>query len=582
VLVYGHRSHPLNVATLLDGFARRLADLPVSPSHDWIVGLLVEFGELEAAVADALLPEQDEERPELHAWRCGGRSLAEAFCSSARADVNGTRSALARFGEAVADLRGLDHPTNVQGRSAEGFACYGLYPEQYVDAAERLARELSPACVCCIGLRSIGSVLAHVVAATLNARGIRADVRTVRPRGDPYDRRVVLDRSLQRAIDALHPSHFAVVDEGPGLSGSSFAGTVDALHDMGTPLERIVLVPSWDPASGQLRSHRAQQIWRSHRRVVGEVDHLARAAAAAGTSSIPFDLSAGRWRQHLVGEAEDSWPAVQPQHERIKHIFGEGEHRTISRFAGLGRFGQAKLTRAHALADAGFGPPPRGLSGGFLALEWIDGPVGFARASEFEAADPFVARVADYIAFVRTAFATSDLEDVSDLHRMLHVNVREADLGDARLAAVDRLGQGAAHLGQCRVAVDGRMLPHEWIRGPSGTFKVDALDHHADDFLPGCRDVAWDIAGVIAEFELREDAAHAIVARYTRMTGDATVSRRLPFYRAAYLAYRMGYAALAAETLGADADGARFTRRQLQYRRSLAALLDRQRTSPRC
>jgi hypothetical protein len=126
-----------------------------------------------------------------------------------------------------------------------------------------------------------------------------------------------------------------------------------------------------------------------------------------------------------------------------------------------------------------------------------------------------------------------------------------------------------------RVAVDGRMLPHEWIATGDELVKVDALDHHADDFWPGCRDIAWDVAGTIVEFALDSPAAEALMNRYRQLSGDSAISERLPFYKAGYLAYRLGYVTLAAETLGATPDGDAFRSRQAYYRRSLEALAAR-------
>ena len=50
------------------------------------------------------------------------------------------------------------------------------------------------------------------------------------------------------------------------------------------------------------------------------------------------------------------------------------------------------------------------------------------------------------------------------------------------------------------VAIDGRMLPHEWLETRMAIVKADALDHHDDHFFPGCQDIAWDIAGASVEW----------------------------------------------------------------------------------
>jgi hypothetical protein len=102
--------------------------------------------------------------------------------------------------------------------------------------------------------------------------------------------------------------------------------------------------------------------------------------------------------------------------------------------------------------------------------------------------------------------------------------------------------------------------------------KADALDHHADDFFPGPRDIAWDVAGTIDEIGLDAGRRRQFVARYKARSADRTIANRLCFYEAAYLAYRLGYATLAAESLRPTPDGARFARLTERYRHSLAAL----------
>jgi hypothetical protein len=113
------------------------------------------------------------------------------------------------------------------------------------------------------------------------------------------------------------------------------------------------------------------------------------------------------------------------------------------------------------------------------------------------------------------------------------------------------------------------MLPHEWIQTPRGLVKTDALDHHADDFFPGSRDIAWDVAGTIVELGLDEARMKYFVEQYRARSGDGSIDLRVPFYRAAYLAYRIGYTTLAAETLAGTDDGRAFIALRERYRRSL-------------
>jgi hypothetical protein len=180
--------------------------------------------------------------------------------------------------------------------------------------------------------------------------------------------------------------------------------------------------------------------------------------------------------------------------------------------------------------------------------------------------------MASYIAHLRHEHATSHTGRTSDLLEMMDCNIGEG-LPSAPAETVRSLFASARSLHEPEVAIDGRMLPHEWLHGNGGYTKVDALDHHADDFFPGSRDAAWDVAGAIVEFQLDTAAADRLVDRYRAESRDRSIAERLPFYRAAYLAYSLGYSTLAAESLAGTDDARRFTRLKERYRRSLEALV---------
>jgi len=108
------------------------------------------------------------------------------------------------------------------------------------------------------------------------------------------------------------------------------------------------------------------------------------------------------------------------------------------------------------------------------------------------------------------------------------------------------------------VALDGRMLVHEWVRTPRGILKLDAMDHHQDHFFPGCQDIAWDVAAALVEFDLDASGTAHLVNSYRRLSGDRTIASRLPHYTIAYLSFRLGYATLATGVLGQTDDAARF------------------------
>jgi hypothetical protein len=212
------------------------------------------------------------------------------------------------------------------------------------------------------------------------------------------------------------------------------------------------------------------------------------------------------------------------------------------KWAGLGHYGKAKLERAQRLNS--FAPGPLGLHDGFLLSEWVDGKP--AEAPEPELLDA----IARYLDELAADFRTGGAAGHQDLAEMIRVN--------AGINATPPQDDAIP------VAGDGRMLPHEWIRTARGWIKTDALDHHDDHFFPGCRDIAWDVAGTAVEFDIDPEA---LIARMTM--GRDRLRRLMPFYRTAYLAWRAGYTSMAARALVDSADGRRFKALETRYRAAL-------------
>jgi len=357
-------------------------------------------------------------------------------------------------------------------------------------------------------------------------------------------------------------AYFLIVDEGPGLSGSSFAGVAEALGQLGVPDERIVLLPSWLTDGRALNSGLARHHWPRHRQYATFFDHpWPGPAPPAHLESAEHltDLSAGRWRARFL-EAGTPWPAVHPQHERRKAATRD---RWFA-FAGLGRFGKRTLELQAALADAGFVPRPVALDQGILVRELVEGTPLLAT----DADGPTLERMAAYLSH-RARHHQVTTDDRAALADMVLANVAEAGGGELADAAEERLDSSGFPGDSPSVALDGRMQPHEWLRTRTGLLKVDATDHHADHFYPGCGDIAWDLAGAIAEFGLSGDARDGLSRRYQVLSGDRDLVRRLPGYAVAYLAFRLGYASLAAETLAGSDDGVRFARLARRYLRML-------------
>jgi hypothetical protein len=397
------------------------------------------------------------------------------------------------------------------------------------------------------------------VAATLEAGGCSVERYTLRPRGHPFERRPALGPALAtRLAEESDRSYFLIVDEGPGLSGSSFAGVAERLSALGVPDERIVFLPSWEADGTALKSEVARRRWARHARFITTFGPTW--PAPAPPADFPADaeltdFSAGRWRQHLL-PAGRPWPAVHPQHERRKVVAG----RRWCAFAGLGRFGVRTLELQAELAEAQISPKPFGLDQGMLTREMVRGTP--LTPDDVDAA--VVARVADYLAYRRRRHPAG-ADDRDELAEMVLLNVGET--GGAELARLARRSLRASGFpGDAPpVALDGRMQPHEWLRTGTHLLKVDATDHHADHFYPGTGDVAWDLAGAMVELDLSEDGRAALTGQYRAQSQDRDIARRVPGYLVAYLAFRIGYARLAEETLAGSEDGHRFAVLKRRY-----------------
>lgn len=487
------------------------------------IDLLIGAGEVETGIADALWPDADGEDSLGNAARRASVAAADAYLSG---DQEPARRALTA-------LRDAPLPRRIESGTPEGFAWYGLYPESYVEAAQQFANEHHPAAAVVLGIRNIGTTLSAIVVAALKRLGCVVETWTVRPHGHPFDRRLRLSAGLERRLTSTTPgTWFAVVDEGPGLSGSSFASVARKLGELGAPDERIVLFPSWDCDGSRFVSAAAREQWQRHRRYPAGF-----APPATGLA----DLSAGAWRRLSYADAS-AWPAVQPQHERRKYLEGGG---VLWKFEGLGRFGEAKLDRARRLHAAGFTPRPLGLQNGFLRMDYLPLLQRVASSRERNLLD----RISAYICYLRDAFPGGEGAGFDQLAQMIRVNT-----------GIDGVESWRTPFEDAPVcAIDGRMLPHEWIETAGGCLKTDALDHHDDHFLPGCQSPAWDVAGASIEFGLEPAAEEALAAR-------CGVSALLPFYKLAYAAFRTGYATLAQTAVAGTPEADRFATAIRRYR----------------
>jgi hypothetical protein len=503
VLVYGDRSETVKPAALLTTINQGLAEVRTMPAgvqrHSRLIAALIETGRLLQGVEDSGTP--------------GGEQLNLFLTRLASAALRSWDSRFLTFGDLPAIPAIDDLPEELALREPEGFAYYAVYPEAYADAARRLKLHAAPRV---IGIRSIGTTLGAIVAAALGA----PPPVTVRPHGDPFARQVRLPDS---ALEG--DPHFVIVDEGPGLSGSSFGAVARWLEERGVPLERIAFLPSHSGDPGPEASKENRRRWKRSQRIAAELD--------------------SHWLVSRFGQLERLHSG-----EQLKFLAGEGPDRFLLKFAGLGPLGERKLEMARALHSAGLGPEPAGLFHGFLAERWYgtERPLG--------AADRPVTEIGHYIATRASLFPADHANgaSVDELAQMARRNVSLA-LGADMAARVPAPSASTSR----RIRTDNRLDRNKWLRLADGRLlKTDALDHHQSHDLVGCQNAAWDVVGAIVEFDLNQAEAAQLIDE----SGPAVDRDLIDFFLIAYPSFRLGQVVLRS---GNEENGARY-RRHLQAR----------------
>lgn len=547
MLVYGDRAQtvsPRDALRALTGRLKAVETAPPGPArHDLLVAAFIEAAALAQGLADAEFEARgcDDLSPTQDAAGALVLTLARKLAAS-------LWSGFAVAGPAVApELMALavqPLPDRVSVKTPEGYAFYALDPAAYLKAA---VEHPWPAPPLVIGLRSIGTGLAALVAVASRAQ----TVVTLRPVGHPFRRELRISDRLRQVL-AAHDGPFAIADEGPGLSGSSFGATADLLEDLGVGPERIVFFPSHGGDLGPQADPRHRERWSQAVRPVATFEDLTAETPLAdwfadltGPIDSIEDLSGGAWRD-LAGLQGERRPPVHAGQERLKFRLNTASGRWLAKFAGLGATGEAKFERARALHRAGFTPEPLALRRGFLLERWEAGQVG----PDLPRAD-LVAHLGRYLAFRAATFpaAAGEGAGVAELVEMAQANAREA-LGEEAQPLADRLLE-LAELGLelQRVHVDARLHRWEWRLTPDGlALKTDGLDHSQAHDLVGAQDIAWDLAG--AELELGLDAAEmaALFAALPQPPEPAV----LELNRLCYAAFQLGYWRMAADAAATD------------------------------
>jgi hypothetical protein len=575
MIVYG--DHPLRIGLqeFVAGLKLRLSRT-AGANIDERRARLVLAGQLEQGAADADLPCV----PQCRALTA---LAAEGFVRHAMRQV--APGDLSRRMQQQLDAIGRPaNNTLLNIRTPEGFAWYGLYPEAYAQAAAQWGECVSAgARVLVVGIRSIGTTLAAVVSAALRERGLLTTDLTVRPQGHPFDRWTILPPDVAPA------EHAIVVDEGPGLSGSSMASAAEALVARGLPRRTITFCPGHAGGPG-LHASPAVRLWWAETpqysvawpelRIANQPapDLLAQSAQALLGEPLdgPLqDLGGGQWRRH-VGEADFSATAVAPPLEQHKVLArGRSGRGILLKFAGfawapspaaplLTRMEQ-QSQRLARLARAGLAVAPLASLHGWLAFPWVEG----RRLRARDADRSLLELLRTHIAYAAgPPLSSQEAADACERLRMIVTCGARELLGeraaDRAARAADAHARAIAHLDAASYG-DGRLAPHEWIRTHCGVLKVDAGGHDNDHTAVGRQPIWWDVAGAAVEWNLNDEAQHGLTHAFG--APGAVVGA---YYRGAYAAFRAGVAHLCASFCAHDApERQRFASAVAYYRAHL-------------
>ncbi|WP_025229378.1 hypothetical protein [Fimbriimonas ginsengisoli] len=558
MIVYGDPSYRQPLSALV----RELRAVSDASKLDDLRTLLVHAGELEQAYRDEA-PMGDigkfERVTELAATAFLGRWLeGQPELTMSPIDV---AEALANLSGALDSMPVEDTPVTV--KVPEGFAFYGLYPEAYCVAALRWIQEhtIGSGQVLVIGIRSIGTTLSAVVLATLRAGGWTADRITVRPIGHTFA------RELELSMDEVgKPDWVLVVDEGPGLSGSSMASVAEAVQRAGVAADRIAFFPGHGGEPGPQATESVRRWWRETPRYVTPSSELRwngrsltevlaerTAVLLGGGVDRVEDLSGGMWRTAAYPDVSE-WPSVTAPFERTKYRAVLQDGRAV-----LWKHGEG---RSLATLD---------MACGFAATPWIEG----RRLSRADASPTLMERVGRYIADAAGP-PLSDEEEIAARDRRWNItywNTREV-FGESIADKILEWRDGDSDpLNPLRYG-DGRLSPHEWVLTTDGeVVKTDAGGHDCDHTAVGPQPVTWDIAGAWVEWGLDSCGGASLLAG---LASGGLVCRHedLRLFRLAYAAFRLGICSFCADLSGDEKERGRLRRDVERYRNCLVGVFE--------
>jgi hypothetical protein len=557
MIVYGDPARCENthflIAELRAESLRLCEDAGGSQQSDRATSLLISSGELWQGLMD-----EQCERLGCDDWTPLSAQCANLTVAAAALAIDGySKERATAFHLQLNLISEFPLPKEVTIKTPEGYAFYAVFPRLYAMAARPVVDQDSPT-MTVIGLRSIGTSLAAVVA---YVAGVHSPPISVRPQGHPFDRHLQLGDAMAARMLEQSNGRYAVVDEGPGLSGSSFLAVANWLIDHGVHEEQLDLFPSHGNEPGRQVSAANIARWRRVRRHYVDfvdvqpdvIDGLAKNLPVPHQTTGWKDISAGEWRSRVFA-SNLHWPPAHVQQERRKFLLVYNGTTYLAKFAGLGRYGRDALERGKRLSSEGLIPPVHSLRNGFLLQDWLDDARPLLEPQSLNANDrtALLEQVARYLEFEANQLpATRAGMSPQNLWKMARFNL-SAHFGSEFEGALNEWERCLESMSNSArpVNTDNKMQPWEWLQLPEGSWlKADALDHHADHQCIGPQDIAWDVAGAVCELNLDDEEAGRL---RERLSWHSLVCRSLEatiLYEVCYLAFQLGYCTLAARSL---------------------------------
>lgn len=449
--------------------------------------------------------------------------------------------------------------SELEVRVPEGFAWYALYPDSYAQTSERWARQYGPLrpSVAVIGLRTIGTSLAAVVAQMLRRCGIMVtSCISLRTTGAPFSRKAELPAEFVPA------TYNIIVDEGPGLSGSSMVAVGRALEEAGASRERIHFFCGHakgpgPPADGEVcRWWSSSRIWTTHPdstiihgRPLPDTLAVEVAAWAGEPAAGPVEpLGPEGWmaRAGLGALPRAIAPVLETPKKLIRLTSGRA---VVLKFAGFD-LSSTGLWNGELPRDCPVSLSPLGVIQGWAVMPWVEG----VRLSAQDGTVDFISRhLGPWIA--QSALGEMPPGELREALNRIRSAIAAWAMSRGRNPAavefdsiVEREVVRSRAVPQ-RCYGDGRLAPHEWIRTAGGDIrKADWWPHQRDHTWVGRQPIGWDLAGAEIEWELDEQHAAALRQRVLHLTGYACSEPALAFFKAGYCAFRAAAAYISAVT----------------------------------